>query len=224
MKPFMLSNGEIHFLWWFIQGSIMSPSTRERLHNAWGMCERHAWGFIAVDAAFRQGYLHGPAILYADLMHRAGAAFPPEGPLNRRRLRRRLGDKSPCLMCELEYGPESTGIARPEIVVKGRDMSELRIIAEGTSPYWQKTVCGHCVANGSLWRCRKHLIKDLAADCWDDMARHADHVRYLAHHMKRYAASFCWGYPDTRTPEDVAALISSVGWCSGWETFFSILK
>ena len=26
---FPLSNGEIYFLWWFIRGSVMSPSTRE---------------------------------------------------------------------------------------------------------------------------------------------------------------------------------------------------
>jgi hypothetical protein len=54
-----LSNGEINFLWWFIQGSIMSPSTRDRLWKTWGMCERHTWGFISVEAAFRQGYMMG---------------------------------------------------------------------------------------------------------------------------------------------------------------------
>jgi hypothetical protein len=28
-STFPLSNGEIYFLWWFIRGSVMSPSTRE---------------------------------------------------------------------------------------------------------------------------------------------------------------------------------------------------
>jgi hypothetical protein len=41
-----LSEGEIHFHYWFIQGSIMIPETRCRLRRAWGLCERHAWGSI----------------------------------------------------------------------------------------------------------------------------------------------------------------------------------
>lgn len=41
-----LSGGEIHYLWWFIQGSIMNPDTRYKLRDSWGLCERHAWGAI----------------------------------------------------------------------------------------------------------------------------------------------------------------------------------
>jgi hypothetical protein len=37
------SSDEIRFLWWFIQGSTMNPSTRDRLRKAWRLCERHAW-------------------------------------------------------------------------------------------------------------------------------------------------------------------------------------
>src|SRR6266496_3870675 len=39
-----LSDGELNFLWWFIQGSIMNPETRFRLHRRWGMCQRHSLG------------------------------------------------------------------------------------------------------------------------------------------------------------------------------------
>ena len=49
-----LSDGEIHYLYWFIQGSIMVPNIRRRLRRAWGFCERHAWGYILVEAAFWQ--------------------------------------------------------------------------------------------------------------------------------------------------------------------------
>lgn len=65
--PTALSPGEVHFLWWFMQGSIMDPEMRRHLRLAWGMCDRHGVGALGAEAAFRHGYLHGPAILYAPL-------------------------------------------------------------------------------------------------------------------------------------------------------------
>ena len=44
MGEFKLSVGEIHYLYWYIQGSIMFPEIRRDLRKAWGFCERHAWG------------------------------------------------------------------------------------------------------------------------------------------------------------------------------------
>ncbi len=118
---FALSDGEIHYLWWFIQGSIMSPSVRERLWDGWGMCERHAWGFISVEASFRQGYMHGHTVLYEDLMSRAAAAFVIRGPTQGWRIMRRIKERGPCLMCEMEYGPHSKGSIDADRVRKGRD-------------------------------------------------------------------------------------------------------
>ena len=108
----------------------MSPSTRERLRRAWGLCERHSWGWMSVEAAFRSGYMHGPAVLYEDVMSLAVVAFDVRGPMQTGRLKRRIRQKGPCLMCEEEYGPDSTGFVRPEIVTQGRDLSELRVFAE----------------------------------------------------------------------------------------------
>jgi len=62
-EAWQLSDGEIHYLWWYMQGSIMDPGVRQRLRRAWGMCGRHAWGALAVETAFRPGFLHGPALL-----------------------------------------------------------------------------------------------------------------------------------------------------------------
>lgn len=49
----------------------MNPETRASLRRAWGMCERHAFGFVAVEAAFRSRFLR--------VKHLAGAlaADPP---------------------------------------------------------------------------------------------------------------------------------------------------
>ncbi len=222
--PLLLSDGEIHFLWWFIQGSIMSPSTREQLWNGWGMCERHAWGFISVEAAFREGYLHGPAILYEDLMNRARGAFVVRGPMQARRSMRNIRSRGPCLMCDMEYGPHSKGSIEAERVRKGRDLSELRALARKTSPYWQKGVCGRCAGNDSAQRCRRHLRQEISRGVITDLSPHAALVDDIAKHIKIYARSFCHGYHGTETDEDMAALISAVGWCSGWETFLSIVK
>ena len=84
------SEGEVYYLWSFIQGSIMIPETRWQLRRAWGMCERHAFVAVAVECAHRRAFLHGPAILYRDLMERARAAFDVTGPLKGSQIARRL--------------------------------------------------------------------------------------------------------------------------------------
>jgi len=222
--PLTLSAGEIHFLWWFIQGSIMSPSTREQLWDGWGMCERHAWGFISVEAAFREGYLHGPAILYEDLMNRARVVFIIRGPVQTRRIVRKLHAKGPCLMCDMDYGPKSKGSIEAERVQKGRDLSELQALARKTAPYWKRAVCGRCAGTDSSRRCRSHLVQDISRGRITDLSPHAALVDDIAKHIKIYARSFCHGYHGIQTVEDEAALISAVGWCTGWKTLLSIMK
>jgi len=217
VPSFRLSNGEVHFLWWFIQGSIMAPTVRESLWKGWGMCERHAWGFIAVEAAFRQGYMHGPAIVYEDLMRQAVRVF------DHRNIFKGLHEKGPCHMCELGYGPHSKGAARPDIVKAGRDLTEIRALARRTLPYWHGAVCGRCAGTGSKVRCRRHLIEDLSARKIKDLSMHEQLVRYIARHLGVYTLSFRYEYNGTETEEDVAALISAVGWCSGWETLLEVL-
>lgn len=223
LKPFKPSDGEIYFLWWFIQGSIMSPMTRERLWNGWGMCERHAWAFIAVETAFRGDYLMGPAILYEDLMHRALIKFSNRGFLKPWRVQIGLNDRGPCMMCEMKYGSNSRGVAGPELLEKGRDLTEIQTFAKKTYHYWEKTVCGRCAENSSTHRCRRHLIESLSQGHVSDLSFHGNVVDYIARHIKTYMLSFRWENRGTETVEDMAALISAVGWCSGWKTLFSIM-
>ncbi|MDA8406683.1 MAG: hypothetical protein M0T73_07495 [Deltaproteobacteria bacterium] len=218
-----LSPGEIHFLWWFIQGSIMNPSTRDRLRKAWGMCERHAWGWMAVEASFRGGYMHGPAVLYEDVICRALAAFDLQGPLRHERLKQRLRSKGPCLMCEEGYGADSIGMIKPERVEKGRDLGLLLTFAQSTSPYWRRNVCGLCSGDGSTVRCRRHLIEDQSGGLVQDLLPHRSLVSNLARHMTKFARSFQVEFQRTQTLEDASALISCVGWLSGWGAFLRIV-
>jgi len=221
---FELSPGEIHFLWWFIQGSIMNPSTRERLRRGWGMCERHAWGWMVVEAAFRSGYMHGPAVLYEDVMGLASAAFEMRGPMQHERLTRRLRRQGPCLMCEESYGPDSKWFVKPQIVMQGRDLSEFRSLAQSTFPYWQTAVCGRCSGDDSPARCRRHLVEDVSAGLLGDLSPARDLVAHIVHHLVRYARSFQFEFKGTHTLEDEAALICAVGWCSGWKLFLSAIE
>jgi hypothetical protein len=220
---FELSPGEIHFLWWFIQGSIMNPSTRKRLRGAWGMCERHAWGWMVVEAAFRSGYMHGPAVLYEDVMRLAFTMFGLQGPMQTERLKRRLSARGPCLMCEEGYGRDSQWFVKPHLVAQGRDSSEFRALAKTTFPYWREAICGICAGTGAEQRCRKHLIEGEQSDKLRDVSKSRELVSDICHHLAKYARSFQFEYHGTQTEEDTASLISAVGWCCGWGILLSIV-
>jgi hypothetical protein len=214
--PWRASDGEIHFLWYFIQGSIMEAATRAHLRRAWGMCQRHAFASIAVEAAFRSGFLHGPAILYKDVMERAVAAMSLRGPLREPLIARRLREAGPCLMCSLGYGPTSRGQASTEVLERGRDLEPVRLFALRTMPWWRPAVCGRCEGIDGVARCRVHLRQDLLRR-EASLSRHQAQVADVALHLRRYSRSFRWELRGTDTEQDRAALISAIGWCSGWQ-------
>ena len=104
-----LSDGAVHFFYWFIQGSIMFPDTRDALRGSWGFCEHHAWACLSVEMAFRDRFLLGPAILYEELLERAVRHLAIRGLLRRRRLLRAMLAKRPCMACELDIEKAGRG-------------------------------------------------------------------------------------------------------------------
>jgi hypothetical protein len=219
--PWQLSAAEIHFLYWFIQGSIMNLETRWRLRRAWGFCERHMCGFMAVEAAFRHSFFHGPALLYEDLMERTMRAFSPFGPCQLLRLRWRLRARGPCLMCEAGLGPASPTFYAPEaVVVQGRRLEPLQAFAASLRHLWEQYICGLCSGRGSPERCRRHLLVD-----WGpvDLALQRALVRDIAEHVTAYARSFRFECRGTETDADRAGFIGALGWCSGWRTWLTIV-
>ena len=223
-KQFKLSSGEIHYLYWHIQGSIMVPEIRHALRRAWGFCERHAWASILVETGFRHDFMFGPAILYEDILSLAISAFNFHGPLKNLRLRRNLREKGACIMCEGDYGPETEGMASEDIIEKGGNPSHLRSFALRTRKYWEKTVCGRCLGNESLLRCRCHLVQDSSKGLIAEISLHRNMIEHIFEHIGHYHRSFLWDFRGTGTEEDQAALISAVGWCSGWGPLLSILE
>lgn len=112
----------------------MVPHTRYRLRKAWGFCERHAWGAVLVEASFRHGYMHGPAILYEDLLEPAVRAANFWGPLKSWRLLKSLRNKGPCMMCEMNLGPEKRGAATADLVERGRGPGKLQASPRAPNP------------------------------------------------------------------------------------------
>jgi len=217
-----LSSGEVNFLWWFIQGSIMESDVRWSLRHGWGPCDRHTSAWLSVEAAFRHRYLHGPAVLYDDLMNRAQAAFELTGPLAERRLARHLRARGPCHLCTLGLGPASNGFIAGDRLQTGRDASQLRGFMDETRSFWQDTVCGACAGSSSPIRCRVHLCAELEHGAADKLDANRLLVRWIARHVRCYSESFVWDRRGTDTAEDRAALISAAGWCGGWRGLLAI--
>jgi hypothetical protein len=221
LPPWPLSDGEIHFLYWFIQGSIMIPETRHALHRAWGLCERHAWAALAVEMSFRPTYLHGPALLYQDLLERCLAAFTRAGPLRAQRVARRLRSQGPCLMCKLNVYRAGRGGASLTTIERGRQTAPLYRFAIDHKKYWEQTVCGVCDGSTSHIRCRRHLIEQASG-----LAEHSVHAGLVADLLDRVrvlARSYIWENHGTDRPEHRAALISTAGFMSGWRPLLVLL-
>lgn len=218
----LLSEGEIHFLWSFMDGSIMIPETRARLRRAWGMCARHSFGWLALEATFRPHFLHGPALLYEDLLERAVHAFAVRGPLTTLRLKWRLRARGPCLMCDLGYGPESRGMPSAAVLARSRDLREIRSFVEAGERWWRADLCGVCAGSGAWPRCRPHLLLALSRR-GADIAAQRELATRIAHHVTRFSRSFRWELRGTATPADRASLVSAVGWCSGWQAWLRLM-
>lgn len=216
-----LSDGEVHALHWFVRGNIMTPYTWRRLWRAWGLCQRHACGFISIDAAFRN---HGLAILYAELMQRAQGVMQLHEPLWRWRLAWRLRDREPCLMCGAGLGPHSHSAAAADILARSRDVTAIRAFAARTSPFWRNTVCGRCLGVAADPRCRPHLLEDIRDGVTIDLPRQQALVTDISRRTGVHARAFRWDAPGGDTIADQAALISAVGWCSGWKALLQLVE
>jgi hypothetical protein len=210
-----LSDGEVNFLWWFMQGSIMDLEVRRALWDGWGLCERHAIGWLTVEAAFRRRYLHGPAIVYAELIARAREALAVRGWPSRR-LRTRLRTKARCHLCALGYGPNSGGYAPPARMQAGRDPANLRAFLRECRPSWRPYVCGHCAGDERRTLCRVHLIESLATLSDAELAGQRRSIDTIAQGAARYESSYRWELRGTDTTVDRGAFVAAVGWCSGW--------
>jgi hypothetical protein len=223
LPPWPLSDGEIHFLYWFIQGSIMIPETRRALRRGWGFCERHAWAALAVELCYRLKFLHGSALLYLDLTERALAVLSGRGPLPAQRLVHRLKSQGHCRMCELNTNRAGRGGASPLVIERGRQTEPLCRFAAEHRDYWGAHVCGLCRGDASPVRCRHHLIADAGAIDKDAFDTYARLLTELRDGLRALARSYEWGYHGSDRPWNRAALLSAVGFMGGWRPLLALI-
>lgn len=209
-----LGPAEVHFLWWFIQGSVMEPETRAQLRAGWGLCARHGPGFMAVEAAYRRGWVHACAVLYVDLMERAHATLTADRPWGGVAAAWSLGGRRRCLMCELDVGPASGVAAVGAALATEFDLASFTERLTETREHWWREVCATCVPDAPGPPCRPHTSFGPGTPRELRAARAT--VERILPHLRRYGRSFRWDARDTDTAADRAALVSAIGWCSGW--------
>jgi hypothetical protein len=223
-SPLAITDGEVNFLWSFIQGSIMDPGTWNRLLNSYGFCERHAWIHISVEMAFREGYLLGPTILYQGLLEKALHAFGPPRVIYW--TMRQLRTTDACMLCALNIARTSAGAASPARLDRGRDITALRSFVADLRNQWRDHVCGECAGPkthpDANRRCRRHLLSKGHADKALGVARVSEQLQELYEGVTRYQNSFVADGAEA-TDQDRAALIGAIGWCSGWRPLLDML-
>jgi hypothetical protein len=228
IDPLDITDGEVNFLWWFVQGSIMNPETWERLMCGGGFCERHAWVHLSVEMAFRERYLLGPAILYRALIDRSLRVFSKTAPANPTRLSRRLKPTSPCFLCEMSIDPAASGVSSRQRLKRGRDTGPLRAFAAGVEPLLRDAICAVCAGTrhraAQVALCRRHLVADLQARESVDLAASRSMLAQLASRLETYEHSFTARRRYPATDNDRAALLAAVGWCSGWRPLLALLR
>lgn len=156
-------------------------------------------------------------------MERALGAFELRGPWGARRAAWRLRETGPCVMCEMNLQRVSGGFAPEALVRAGREPRELCALAMQTKELWWPTVCGRCLGTPARARCRPHFREGAMAGPVVEVAEHRALVQHIVKHMAAYSRSFRWEDRDTETDADRAALISAVGWCSGWHGLMAMV-
>jgi hypothetical protein len=226
-----LTDGEIHYLYWFIQGGIMNADTRWALRRAWGFCARHAWAALAVEMAFRSDYLLGPAILYVDLLERCLIAFPRSGPLQAQRLLRRLRPTGPCTICDMGIYWAAKGGAKTEMLEQGRRTDALVDYALRYLEHWQSSVCRLCAGESHTAAsleisvlCRLHVIEQGEPTLERQLQALRSFLEATYTHMSALDRSYMVEHKGTAKPEDRAALLTAVGWLNGWGPLLALIQ
>lgn len=222
-----ITDGEINFLWSFIQGSIMIPETRKALLRGFGFCDRHAWVHLSIEMSFRKRYLLGPVILYRTLVEKAVRAIHAPQRTAWRSPMRQLQSAGPCFLCALNINNLGAGVSTRARLNRGRDSSELHAFATDLASLWRPNVCAICASEArettSPSRCRPHLLTEAKLQKSVDLSWQQGTLEELLGQLARYQDSFVAGADEPRDA-DRAALISAIGWCSGWRPLLALLS
>jgi hypothetical protein len=217
-----ISDGEANCILGFIHDGSIAAEPWHRLMGAWGYCERHAWASLAVEMSALEGFVSRSAFLYFDLLRQAVAILARQTSRNQRAAAKRLAERNPCMLCEIN--PRRRGWLSDAELAEAKDQTRLRRFAESLAPLWQGNCCPQCIGAESRGRlCRRHLEAAIRAKQSVSLDDDYRYLLSLLPHVENYARSFMWGYRDSDSPEDRAALLSAIGWCSGWSSLAALV-
>jgi len=210
-----ITGHEAGFLWSFIQGGMMNETTWGQLMDAWGFCERHAWIYLNVEMTFRHRYLRTATILYTALIEQALSVSQA------RNVRPKLRSKAPCIICARNSSAAGTSPRQLKRFSQVMESHMFCDFATELEPVWRKKVCSICAGQAGAYRCRPHLLSDTKTGKVHSDLQWAD-LENLHKSLERYGKSF--GQHGTNAhPQDAAALVTAIGWCSGWKPLLSFV-
>jgi hypothetical protein len=127
----------------------------------------------------------------------------------------------------MNLDPAASGVSPQTRLSRGRDTSALRAFVAALEPSWRDQVCGTCREirgnDPGASSCRRHLLADVQAGKQVDLGARHEMLEDLASRLEVYERSFTMRQRRPATDADRAALISAVGWCSGWRPLLALL-
>jgi hypothetical protein len=220
-NPFAITDGEVNFVRGLIHDGSVDRDSWRALMDGWGYCERHAWVALSIEMALLDGFCMRSTYLYVHLLERGVAALARGIPGERWVAARRLRQRG-CLICD--HNPRRRGILSDEDLAQGKDVRRLRLFAKGLEPLWRNDLCPRCSGTARGGRlCRRHLLEaakpQTSIDFQDDDRR----LSNLLRHLEIYERSFTWEHRGSDGPRHRVALLSAIGWCSGWSHFTALV-
>jgi hypothetical protein len=205
----------------------MIPETWSALLRAYGFCERHSWIHLSVEMSFRDQHVLGPTIIYEALIDKALHAISGSPLLGTLSVSRRLRAIDRCMLCKLNIADSSPGASPRNRLDKARDNRQLRTFASRLKPLWSGTVCAACEGRESSGiariACRRHLLAEMHATRPVDLSGQRNLLHDVYDRVTRYQRSLLAGGP-AAGERDRAALITAIGWCSGWRPLLALLQ
>ena len=217
--PLSITDGEVNFIDGFMHDGSIGAESGLQLMRYWGYCERHAWVSLAVEMSALHGFCSRSASLYTDILQQGSAALAGN---NRRVVTKQLREGGSCMICTAN--PRWRGLLSRAELAEAKDTLPLRDFAQGCAPFWRQDCCPRCitgVTGGHM--CRRHMSEALSEGASLDLANERKYLMNMLARLENYAWSFSWGFRGLDGPEDRAALISAIGWCSGWVSLGAVI-
>lgn len=119
------------------------------------------------------------------------------------------------MACDMRIYYAGGGLARPAMTAQGRRTDELLSFASEHRAYWWDTVCGASGGGGEAL-CRRHLLGRREPVESASFERLRCMLESTRDHVATLSRSYHWDRRGSDRPEDRAALLTAIGWLSGW--------